>query len=277
MDRVDPTQPATPPLLKSEAPPDTPLTRFCPQCGAAWDPLRTTCIACERTVAEARARAAASAHSTGRPIRNAILLYFAILVPSIAAAIITVLLRQFDDERSGAIAELVATAVSTGVVLIWSVAQWPTLRPALINFARPRWYFIAVAFAVLTVAIASVAVDGLTRLVDIEEMEYAAPMRAAGFGWWLIILTVCIQPAIIEELTFRGFILTALQAHLSNRDAIIVSSLMFMVIHLTVPSFPHLFLIGLALGYLRVRSGSLYPCMLMHFLHNLAIILLEMR
>jgi len=42
-----------------------------------------------------------------------------------------------------------------------------------------------------------------------------------------------------------------------------------MMIHLSVPSFPHLFLMGLALGYLRSRTGSLYAGMVLHFTHNL--------
>ncbi len=35
-------------------------------------------------------------------------------------------------------------------------------------------------------------------------------------------------------------------------------------------------LMGLCLGWLRVRSGSLYPCIAMHFTHNLLAILAEM-
>lgn len=276
MDRVDSTQP-DPPLLPAEPRTESPPPRFCPQCGAPWDPARAACAACEQSLALAAVRAAAPPAPAGRPVRNALWLYFAILVPSIIAATLTVLLRRSDDERSGVIAELVATIVSAAVVLLWACANWRTILPLLTNFARPRWYLVALLFALLTVAIATAAVAGLTRLVDLETIELVAPMRAAGFGWWLIILNVCVEPAIIEELAFRGVILTGLQSALSNRDAVIVSALMFMVLHLAVPSFPHLFVIGLALGYLRVKTRSLYPCMLMHFLHNSLIVFLETR
>jgi membrane protease YdiL (CAAX protease family) len=62
-----------------------------------------------------------------------------------------------------------------------------------------------------------------------------------------------------------------------TREAVLISALMFMVLHLAVLSFPHLLVIGLVLGYVRVRSGSLYPCMLLHFTHNLLVVLAEMK
>jgi membrane protease YdiL (CAAX protease family) len=86
---------------------------------------------------------------------------------------------------------------------------------------------------------------------------------------------VAVQPAIFEELAFRGVILAGVQHVLSPMESVVVSALMFMIIHLAVPSFPHLFVLGLALGWLRVHTGSLYPGMLLHFTHNLLCIVFE--
>ena len=91
----------------------------------------------------------------------------------------------------------------------------------------------------------------------------------------MIVVLICVQPAVIEELAFRGAILGVLRDLLGTREAVIVSALMFMILHLAILSFPHLLLVGLALGYLRVRTKSLYPCMVMHFTHNLLVILAE--
>ena len=111
--------------------------------------------------------------------------------------------------------------------------------------------------------------------LDVEEPKCAEPILGAGYGWGTVILVFCIQPAVIEELAFRGVILGSLRRVLGRRDAVIVSALMFMVLHLSVLSFPHLLLIGLVLGYLRIRSGSLYPCMVLHFTHNFMAIMAE--
>jgi membrane protease YdiL (CAAX protease family) len=43
---------------------------------------------------------------------------------------------------------------------------------------------------------------------------------------------------------------------------------MFMILHLSVPSAPHLLLLGALTGFVRLRSKSIWPCVLMHFTHN---------
>jgi membrane protease YdiL (CAAX protease family) len=69
--------------------------------------------------------------------------------------------------------------------------------------------------------------------------------------------------------------LSGLQRVMAARDAVIVSSTLFMIIHLSPLSFPHLLLIGLVLGWMRVRSGSLYPGMVLHFVHNGLVLVAE--
>jgi membrane protease YdiL (CAAX protease family) len=42
--------------------------------------------------------------------------------------------------------------------------------------------------------------------------------------------------------------------------------------HFSIISFPYLFCVGMLLGWTKLKTGSLYPSMLIHFLHNLAVI-----
>jgi membrane protease YdiL (CAAX protease family) len=44
---------------------------------------------------------------------------------------------------------------------------------------------------------------------------------------------------------------------------------------MSIPSLPHLLILGVVLGWLRVKTGSLYPGMLLHFSHNFLVILSE--
>lgn len=97
----------------------------------------------------------------------------------------------------------------------------------------------------------------------------------------LIVLTMAVIPAVVEELFFRGFLLTALLGEEDRKvRAIVGSSALFALFHLLVsdalaverllPSF----LLGLVLGLLAYRSGSVVPGMLLHLLHNASIVLL---
>ena len=55
---------------------------------------------------------------------------------------------------------------------------------------------------------------------------------------------------------------------LGARQSLFVTALMFGILHLSFVSLPHLFVMGLALGWLRMRTGSLLPGMALHFCHN---------
>ncbi|MFM7564355.1 MAG: lysostaphin resistance A-like protein [Planctomycetota bacterium] len=91
--------------------------------------------------------------------------------------------------------------------------------------------------------------------------------------WWWVILTFCLQPAIVEELFVRYLMLGILRQHTSAGTAIFISSLAFALLHLGVPlSVPYLFFAGLVFGYFRVASGGLLLPMIAHFLHNLIVV-----
>jgi membrane protease YdiL (CAAX protease family) len=53
---------------------------------------------------------------------------------------------------------------------------------------------------------------------------------------------------------------------------VIVASALFAGMHFSVISFPYLFLVGMLLGWTKWKTQSLYPSMLIHFLHNLIVI-----
>jgi membrane protease YdiL (CAAX protease family) len=45
-----------------------------------------------------------------------------------------------------------------------------------------------------------------------------------------------------------------------------------MALHFSVLSAPYLLLVGMLLGWAKLKTGSLYPTMLIHFLHNFIVI-----
>ncbi len=92
----------------------------------------------------------------------------------------------------------------------------------------------------------------------------------------LVLVSYCLEPALIEEMFFRYLALDTLRSAMSVHAAVVVSSVMFGLAHIGAPlSIPMLTLVGVALGYARVASGRLALPMLLHFLHNLIIVLVE--
>jgi uncharacterized protein len=94
----------------------------------------------------------------------------------------------------------------------------------------------------------------------------------------LMIVMVCFQPAIVEELFMRHFFLSVLSRHMSIHGAVWVSAVAFGLWHLAVPlSIPYLILMGGVLGYLRISSGCILLPILFHFAHNAAIVAIEVN
>lgn len=237
------------------APPPA-VRRFCSRCGAAWNPGWSDCLACKPAAAPAPARRGG--------IGDALLVYFLLL-----GSFVLVLI---DGGSSGT--EMFIQALDTAIVLLCAIGMNGRLNLGVTRLGRPIWYAAAVGLGVATFLVATVCVEGLVWL-GIEEIRTVDGFLADGYGWGVMVVAIVVQPAVIEELAFRGIILDALRTTLSAREAVIVSAMMFMVLHLAVASFPHLLLIGLTLGCLRVWSGSLWPCVLMHAVHNGLVVVTE--
>jgi membrane protease YdiL (CAAX protease family) len=89
----------------------------------------------------------------------------------------------------------------------------------------------------------------------------------------MALVYIAVIPAITEEILFRGAVLGGLQDLMRDRTAIAASAVIFAIAHLSVPSMLHLTALGLVLGWVRVRSGSVWAGMLIHGGYNAAIYL----
>lgn len=112
----------------------------------------------------------------------------------------------------------------------------------------------------------------LFQLVKGDESDFLADLRKASVSEVVLVLTFCVTPAIFEEIAFRGLIQHWLQTAVSPWKALLTASFLFATMHLTIISFPYLFLAGMLFGWTKLRTGSLYPSMLLHFLHNFVVI-----
>lgn len=96
-----------------------------------------------------------------------------------------------------------------------------------------------------------------------------------SFPMMMAILFICVQPAIFEEVTFRGFLFNHLQGITSPIGTVYITSFIFGIIHLALISMLWLVPIGLAFAFLRVRYNTLWYGVIGHFTYNLGIVLLE--
>jgi sodium transport system permease protein len=102
--------------------------------------------------------------------------------------------------------------------------------------------------------------------------KYIEEMQAVPFA--VVLVAMAITPAVCEELFFRGYLQNALQQKLPAWGAILISAALFGIFHLSVGGLVVLervissAMLGVVLGWVCWRSGSVWPGIALHMTHN---------
>ncbi len=84
----------------------------------------------------------------------------------------------------------------------------------------------------------------------------------------IFFFTASVAAPVFEEIIFRGFLLPSLTKYVSVTTAIILSSLLFAIAHLSLSEILPLMTLGIILGIVYSRSRNLLSSMLLHGLWN---------
>lgn len=115
----------------------------------------------------------------------------------------------------------------------------------------------------------------LTTWLGIETTTSILP--SGGLELFVQFLVLCVMPAIVEELFFRGA-LQGLMRPCGSAVAIFGPALLFALLHLDPVQGLTALVCGVFLGWLAERSGSILPGILLHFTNNcLAFLSLYLR
>lgn len=148
-------------------------------------------------------------------------------------------------------------------------------KKRIMKFDRPKDAILAVlaVFAGLAVCLVSNVVGNfILGIFSVFGIEFTSGMEdvpvAKDFAGYIItILCYAVVPALIEEFAFRGVVLQPLRKY-GDKFAIIVSSLIFSLMHGNMVQIPTAFISGLALGYFCIKTESLWTSVMIHFVNN---------
>ena len=94
--------------------------------------------------------------------------------------------------------------------------------------------------------------------------DYWAAYARDGWPVWVGFVLVAVLTPLSEELLFRGLIQPKLEQLVSPMEALIVQAALFSALHLNPVILVTHFGMGLAFGWLRRRTGSLFPGVVLH-------------
>ncbi|KAK8464065.1 hypothetical protein PHAVU_011G114600, partial [Phaseolus vulgaris] len=90
----------------------------------------------------------------------------------------------------------------------------------------------------------------------------------SGISRVFCVVAYCIVIPLLEEVVYRGFLLTSLSSTMEGQQAVAISSAIFSAIHLSAQNFLQLFVIGCILGCSYSWTGNLSSSIVIHSLYN---------
>jgi membrane protease YdiL (CAAX protease family) len=168
------------------------------------------------------------------------------------------------------------------VLMLWFVHRhWPLLwtgrRPPGFGWTAPvsaSWYLIALVIGLSMPPIGAVVTQMLAHGHEVtQNVEELSRQASGNLRLPLAIVAVTVGP-MIEELMFRGVLLSALMHRLSTRWSVTICACLFGAVHLAGLDFkwyavPNLILLAGVLCWLRLKSASLWPAVIAHSVYNL--------
>ncbi len=128
--------------------------------------------------------------------------------------------------------------------------------------------FVSVGFAtafvgdyIAEIFVYNLSLVGISNTLDMNYITHS-PLENI-----LYILSVAIVPAIAEEFALRGIVLGKLR-QFGDTFAVIVSAILFGILHGNIIQIPFAFILGIVFGFIVVKTNSLLPTIIIHFLNN---------
>lgn len=206
-----------------------------------------------------------------RSLNLIISFYVAILIFSVISYLL------FDRFPSNLKVEIIIESVFIGLVIGFSSFELQDIiklyKPFKIDYKAIVFVFIfplvtgiSVYYSVEYINL-NLFEEYITNTID----EYSYTENS--FFW--AFLFVVIFPPIFEELAFRGFLFNQLLKVTSANVTIIATAFIFALVHFSLISLLWIFPFGIVLGYLRSKYNTLWLGMIIHFIHNLIVLLFD--
>jgi membrane protease YdiL (CAAX protease family) len=165
-----------------------------------------------------------------------------------------------------AVTTIVYYAVLVGLTLLIGLGYRPT--PSAIGLNPFRWKWVGIAIGLIVgVLIVGALLEPLLhggRDQGLSPDEWQ-PEHAGAFLLNGIVVSTIVP--FTEELFFRGLGIRALR-FLGGMTAVVITGAVFGLSHGILGALPPLVLFGIALGWVRLRSDSIWPGVFAHAFYN---------
>lgn len=189
-----------------------------------------------------------------------------ILGSSLVASIVGVILMNYTQAGNGFLIALMYFMQFT--LAIGFVAWQRRARGAktnIVNFTSGKLSAPLILWGILLITVTGIVIEPIISLFPTEYLDLL--YKSIGTGGWAILTTVVLAP-IMEEVLFRGLIQGSISTKYGATAGILLSALIFGLIHGIPQQVVNAFFIGIILGYIYYRTKSLLTVIILHLLNN---------
>ena len=221
---------------------------------------------------------------------SGVVLLFALLVPFVVSYLMStiadLIASNNTETTSNAITSSLAFTVIQAVLLlasyigVWYLYSKHNKIPynAVSLKLKQSWkdYLLVIALAFVLVFGMQYLVQAFENVLvmigySIEEgLGASSPTNVVEY--FIALFALGIVPAIGEELIFRGVVLNGMRQRFSTVKAVLISATLFMLFHGNLQQLIYPFVLGIVLGFVFTRTGSLMLSIILHLVNNFIVI-----
>ena len=195
---------------------------------------------------------------------------------SLFAGVIIVVFSLKGTEAESYISLLTSPiAIAIVLTLALTVAKQPVKKLLPVK-TRPKYYLIGILIVFGALFSLSQINEYIIKLFELMGYQRRPNFVPDVSGWKVVpvLIVVAVIPAFMEEILFRGIILNNAEEELGTVRVVLISGFCFSLYHGSVEQTVYQFIIGCLFGLLAVRSRSLGPVIVTHFINNALIIIM---
>jgi uncharacterized protein len=200
------------------------------------------------------------------------LMFYTLVCPIIPLIISTIASKLIGFSEEDPLVYVFTTIAALGLLILWLNRKYIINFKSMITMEKTSAvFFIPMTLTILGAGILLSEVDNFVRrVIPVNDfwMRIFGTLLGQGFDTWKGILAVVVIAPIVEEIIFRGMLLKGFLNHYSVRKSIILSALLFGIIHMNPWQFVGAFAAGIILGWWYVKTDSIITTIFGHALNN---------
>ena len=212
-----------------------------------------------------------------RDLSKVYFLYFLILVGLILFRILSSfgLLSFFGDVGDYLFTFVIQVVILFGLSFFWfgrisGKSKNMLLKEYKFKKISKKSLIIVIFMGIVVYFLNSFVASFFYFLLSLFGFRLYAASAVASYPIWLFLLNLlftAVLPAICEETAHRGMLLSQISKN-NVTKAIVISSLLFGLLHINIYQFFYATILGFLLAKITLDSGSIFPAMIIHFMNN---------